>query len=65
MGGEKEFFAHGDQYQLGKTKAIIRAPMALFGIERLRTQALPGIATKIQTLYRMHAARKRHVTRDP
>ena len=65
VGGTKEFFAHGDQFQLGKTKAFIRAPMALFGIERLRTQALPGIATKIQTLYRMHAARKRHVTRDP
>ena len=59
VGGEKEFFAHGDQFQLGKTKAFIRAPMALFGLERLRVQALPAIVTKLTALWRMHAARKR------
>jgi myosin-1 len=46
-----------EMYRLGKTKVFIRKPKELFALENARVQALPMVATMIQSGYRGHLAR--------
>ena len=46
-----------DMYKFGKTKIFIRKPKELFALENARQQALPMVATMIQSAYRGYAKR--------
>ncbi len=53
----KHFKWTPDMYRLGKTKVFIRKPRELFGLENARVNAMPMVATMIQSAYRGHLAR--------
>ena len=53
----KHFKWTADMYRLGKTKVFIRKPKELFELENARVEALPMVATMIQSGYRGHLAR--------
>jgi myosin-1 len=53
----KHFKWDAEMFRLGKTKVFIRKPKELFALENARVQALPMVATMIQSGYRGHLAR--------
>ena len=53
----KHFEWATDMFALGKTKVFIRKPRELFALETARHEALPMVATMIQSGYRGHLAR--------